>query len=370
MTISTDNPDNLAGAAQRAKEAPAVTVVIPAYNSARYIGQALDSLKAQTFNDYEVIVVNDGSEDREELERILESHPLSVTYISQQNRGVSAARNAAIRVGRGEFYAQLDADDQWTPDYLEVQLGILKDKPDATLVYPNAKIIGDGFTSGLEFMKVSPSEGEVNFESLVQQKCVVMTCVTARMSAIREAGMFDESIRSCEDFDLWLRIVKNGGRIIYHRQLLVLYRRHEGSLSSDRVWMTRNLLSVFEKCAATFQLTPAESEVLNEHINNQRAMLNLFEGKHALIAGNTSVALASFEKANEHLRRPKLQAVLFLLRYVPGLVRGVFAARERLLATRADHQLTGIDKPRTPSSSELAPEPTNTNVLTESTDAT
>ena len=84
-------------------------------------------------------------------------------------------------------------------------------------------------------MKLSPSEGEVNFESLVRQQCVVMTCVTARMSAIRDAGMFDESIRSCEDFDLWLRIVQKGGRIIYHRRALVLYRRHEGSLSSDRV---------------------------------------------------------------------------------------------------------------------------------------
>jgi GT2 family glycosyltransferase len=345
MTMSTDN---LPG------KTPAVTVVIPVYNSARYLGQALDSLQAQTFKDFEVIVVNDGSDDREELESVLKSHPLSVTYISQENKGVSAARNAAIRIARGEYYAQLDADDQWTPDYLEVQLGILKDKPDVTLVYPNATIIGEGATSGLEFMKVSPSEGEVNFESLVRQKCVVMTCVTARMSAIREAGMFDESIRSCEDFDLWLRILQNGGRIVYHRKPLVLYRRHEGSLSSDRVWMTRNLLGVFEKCAATFQLIPAERKVLDQNINDQRAMLNLFEGKHALHAGNSSAALASFQKANEHLRRPKLSAVIFLLRYVPGLVSWVFTTRERSLAKQPDHKLTGIDKPRTPSSSELA----------------
>lgn len=361
MTISTDNSvDSL-------RKSPTVTVVIPAYNSARYVVQALDSVKAQTFTDYEVIVVNDGSNDREELERILNSHPLSVIYISQENKGVSAARNAAIRVGRGEFYAQLDADDQWTPDYLDVQLGILKNNSDVALVYPNATIIGDGSTSGLEFMKVSPSEGEVNFESLVRQKCVVMTCVTARMSAIRVAGMFDESIRSCEDADLWLRIVKSGGRIVYHRRPLVLYRRHEGSLSSDRVWMTRNLLRVFEKCAVTFQLTTAERDVLNEQINDQRAMLNLFEGKHALSAGNTKAALTNFEQANQYLRRPKLSAVIFLLRHVPFLVRGVFAARESLLARKPDHRLTGIDKPRTPSSSEVEP---NAKGFTERTDAT
>jgi hypothetical protein len=181
-----------------------------------------------------------------------------------------------------------------------------------------------------------------------------MTCVTARLNAIRAAGMFDESIRSCEDFDLWLRIVKNGGRIIYHRRPLVLYRRHEGSLSSDRVWMTRNLVGVFEKCAATLQLTPAEKEILTKETNDQRAMLNLFEGKHALNAGQTSVALAKFAKANEHLHRPKLAAVIFLLRHAPALVRWTFAVREHLLAKQPAHQLTGIDKPRTPSSAEFS----------------
>lgn len=324
---------------------PAVTVVIAAYNSAHYIGQALDSVKAQTFTDYEVIVVNDGSSDREELERIVQSHPLPVVYISQENKGVSAARNAAIRVARGEFYAQLDADDQWLPDYLAVQLGVLTDNPDITLVYPNATIIGDGFDGTLEFMEVSPSDGEVNFESLVLEKCVVMTCVTAHMNAIREAGMFDETLRSCEDFDLWLRIVKHGGRVVYHRRPLVLYRRHEDSLSADRVWMTRHLLAAFEKAARTFQLTPREKKILDEQIAANRAQLHLFEGKHQLKAGQTRAALESFQKANEYLRSSKLALVIFLLRYAPRLVAWSFAARERLHTRKPDHQLSGIDRP-------------------------
>jgi GT2 family glycosyltransferase len=332
--------------AESQRKNPAVTVVIAAYNSAHYIGQTLDSVQAQTFTDYEVIVVNDGSSDRAELERILDSHPLPIIYVSQENKGVSAARNAAIRIGRGQFYAQLDADDQWTPDYLEVQLGIFAGEPEATLVYPNATIIGDGSDGTLEFMKVSPSEGDVSFASLVRQQCVVMTCVTARMNAIREAGMFDETLRSCEDFDLWLRIVKNGGRIVYHRRPLALYRRHEGSLSSDRVWMTRHLLAVFEKCARTFPLTAAEKKILDEQISEHRAMLNLFEGKHQLNARQASAALESFQKANEHLRTTKLAVVIFLLRYAPRLVVWAFAARERLHTRKPDHQLSGIDQPR------------------------
>jgi len=333
---------------------PAVTVVIPAYNSARYIKQTLDSVRAQTFSDYEVIVVNDGSQDRDELERILGSHPLPVVYISQENKGVAAARNAAIKVGRGEFYAQLDADDQWTPEYLEVQLGILNDNPDVSVVYPNATIVGDESDDALEFMSISPSEGDVNFESLVRQKCTVMTCVTARMNVIREAGMFDESLRSCEDFDLWLRIVKNGGRIIYHRRQLVLYRHHAGSLSSDRIWMTQHLLAVFEKCTSNCDLTAAEREMLNEQITSNRAMLRLFEGKRALTAVGASAALTHFKKANEHLQSPKLALVVFLLRHVPRLVIWVFTARERLLVNQPQHQLTGFDQPHTTPPSQAA----------------
>lgn len=325
---------------------PTVTVVIAAYNASRYIAQTLDSVKAQTFTDYEVIVVNDGSNDREELERILHSHPLPIVYISQENRGVSAARNAAIRIGRGEFYTQLDSDDQWTPDYLEVQLGILQDNPDVALVYPNATIIGDTANDDVEFMKMSPSEGEVTFETLLLQKCIVMTSVTARMDVIREAGMFDESIRSCEDFDLWLRIVKSGGRIVYHRRPLVLYRRHEGSLSSDRVWMTRHLLAVYEKSASAFNLTPAETEILKEQIASTRAKLRLFEGKRALTTGGAHAALAHFQEANEHLRSPKLSLVIVLLRHLPRLVIWVFTERERFLARQPNHELAGIDQPR------------------------
>jgi glycosyltransferase involved in cell wall biosynthesis len=339
MTITSDsNRDS-----NRAKT-PAVTVVIAAYNATRYISQALDSVLAQTFSDYEVIVVNDGSSDREELERILESHALSIIYLTQPNKGVSAARNAAIRIASGRFYAQLDADDQWMPEYLEVQLGILADNPDVALVYPNAMIITDGSDTQLEFMTISPSEGEVSFESLVQQKCTVMTCVTARMDAIRDAGMFDEGLRSCEDFDLWLRIVKRGGRIIYHRRVLVLYRRHPGSLSSDRVWMTRCLLAVFEKSVDTIKLTAAEQEILNEQITHNRAMLRLFEGKHSLRDGGASAALVHFKEANEHLHSPKLVLVIFLLRHLPRLVIWSYVARERWLMKQPDVQLTGIDE--------------------------
>ena len=330
----------------RSAHNPAVTVVIPAYNSAQYIFQTLDSIQAQTFSDYEVIVVNDGSSDSDELEKALRSHPLEVIYLSQENKGVSAARNAAIQIARGEFYVQLDADDQLKPNYLEVQLEILKNNPDVVLVYPNATIVVAGSEKELDFMEISSSQGEVSFESLVRQDCVVMTCVTARMNVIRDAGMFDEDLLSCEDFDLWLRIAKNYGRIIYHREPLVIYRRHADSLSADRVWMGRYLLAVLEKCERTLSLTATEREALDAELSRNRSLLHLFEGKRALKSGQTDDALENFQNANRHLRSSKLSVVIFMLQHMPQLVSRIFSARERLLAKNPNSDLKGFDQPR------------------------
>jgi glycosyltransferase involved in cell wall biosynthesis len=325
---------------------PAVSVVIAAYNASAYIRETLDSVFTQTFTNYEVIVVNDGSDDSTQLEIILESHPLPIVYISQSNKGVSAARNAAIKVARGKFYAQIDSDDQWEPDYLAVQVRFLTEHPDTVLVYPNAIIFGDSPHTGMEYMKLNPSEGEVSFESLIQERCVVLTCVTARMSVIRSAGMFDEALRSCEDFDLWLRITKSGSRISYHRKILARYRRHKGSLSSDRVWMITNLLAVMEKALSRDDLTASEREVLTKQVELRKTTLRLFQGKHALAAGDAALALNRLEEANRGLRSPKLSVAIFLLRIWPSLPIRVFAARERYFAKRQKHLLAGIDTPR------------------------
>jgi len=339
MTIRATSSD-------QTRKSPSVSIVIAAYNASAYIAETLDSIAAQTFTDYEVIIVNDGSNDTRELETILESHPLDVVYISQVNRGVSAARNAAIKVASGEFYAQLDSDDQWNPDYLAFQLQYLAEHDDVALVYPNAIIFGDTSDVELEYMKLCPSEGDVSFENLVQQRCIVLTCVTARMDVIKRAGMFDETLRSCEDFDLWLRIVKGGNRIRYHRQILARYRRHESSLSSDRVWMTKSLLTVMQKAANRSDLTDSERQSISTELTSQAAMLHLFQGKHALKSGDAQTALTNFQEANVSLRNMKLSFTIFMLRAWPSLLIWAFGARERFFARRQEHLLTGIDTPK------------------------
>ncbi|HYJ47544.1 MAG TPA: glycosyltransferase family A protein, partial [Pyrinomonadaceae bacterium] len=186
-------------------DTPLVSVIVPAYNVTEFIRDALDSALAQTFKDYGIIVVNDGSPDTAELERALEPYRASIVYLKQENRGLSGARNTAIRASKGSFIALLDADDMWLPNYLEVQVERMQADPTLDVLYPNALIFGDALEAGREFMDVCPSRGEVTFESLVTQQCTVMICSMMRRETVLNAGLFDESLRSSEDFDLWLR---------------------------------------------------------------------------------------------------------------------------------------------------------------------
>ncbi len=137
---------------------------MPAYNAAPYIGETLDSVFAQTFIDYEVIVVNDGAPDTLELERALVPYKSRIRYIKQENLGAGAARNEGLRAAQGEFIAFLDADDLWLPNYLEEQLKFIRAN-DFDLVCADAMHFGDSPLAGRTymeaFMETAPVEGEL-----------------------------------------------------------------------------------------------------------------------------------------------------------------------------------------------------------------
>lgn len=315
-----------------------MSIIMPTYRAATYIAGALDSIFAQTFKDYEVILVNDGSPDTEELERVLEPYRERIVYIKQENRGVSSARNAAIRASRSPFIAQLDPDDLWEPQYLAVQMETFRLDPSIDVLYPNALVFGDMPEAGREFMEVTPSEGEVTFESLIMQRCTVMTSVTARREVVLRAGMYDESLNCSEDFDLWLRIIKAGGRIHYHRKVLVRYRRHHGSLSSDPVWVCENALRVLDKAERTMTLSGDEREALEKARTRFSAMHSFYKGKRAFTEGDTKTAIECLKEANSFFRSRKTKLVLLLLRLAPQLLLRTYDLRDRLIlktSTRA-----------------------------------
>jgi glycosyltransferase involved in cell wall biosynthesis len=316
---------------KQVKAVPSVSIIIPAYNVTKYIAEALDSVFAQTFTDYEIVVINDGSPDTNELERVLEPYRERIIYVKQENRGVSGARNTGMRIAAAPFIAQLDPDDVWMPNYLEVQMGIIESDPTIDVLYPNAVIFGDTPDAGKELMSLSPSNGEVTFERLISQECNVITCVTARRESFFRAGLFDESLRSSEDFDLWLRIVKQGGRIAYHRQVLARYRRRGGSHTSDPIWMCKHVLRVLEKAENTLNLTEKEHQSLLQTRSRIQATLSLCEGKSAFFQGDTKNAVKNLTEANTFFKSRKIALLVQILPIAPKFLLHLYNARDRFI---------------------------------------
>jgi glycosyltransferase involved in cell wall biosynthesis len=313
-----------------ASGAERVSVIIPAYNVAPYIAETLNSVFAQTKSAFEVIVVNDGSPDTVELEEVLQPFRHRIVYLKQENRGLSGARNTGIRAATGDLIALLDGDDLWMPRYLETQTQFLRSHPEYDLVYCNARFFGDSTYEGRQFMAVCPSRGEVTPAAIISRRCCVFVSVTARAEALRELG-FDESLRSCEDFDCWLRLTSSGRRIGYHRQILVQSRKRDASLSADPTWMARWHLKVLKKASEHWPKESNEASLVERAIAQKTAELAILRGKQGLRTGDVNSAVVEFTEANRYHRSAKMAALILLLRLAPGLMRFLFRLRGMLL---------------------------------------
>jgi glycosyltransferase involved in cell wall biosynthesis len=329
MTVSAIADDVLVRPGAKVASQPAVSVIMPSYNVARYIGEAIESAFTQTFTNYEIVVINDGSPDTPELEKVLAPYRERIVYAKQENKGVSAARNTGLRVARAPIIAQLDPDDAWLPDFLATQLDLMAREPSIDVLYANTVIFGNTPHAGVETMTLCPSEGEVTFEHLVSLKCTVLSCLTARREIFFKAGLYDESIRASEDFDMWLRILKVGGRIDYHRRVLARYRQRFDSLSADTIFMCKEILQVLDKAERTLDLTSSERESIAKGREHFQAMLSLNEGKKAILDGDNGLAIERLRDANSYYRSPKISLSLQLLNVAPGLLLRLYKARDR-----------------------------------------
>lgn len=329
---SMPQDDSLGALDPRSEQVPAVSVIIPAYNVADYIGEALDSVFAQTFTDYEVVVINDGSPDTPQLEQALAPYLPRILYLKQENRGAAAARNAGLRVARGRFVAFLDSDDFWLPDYLAEQIKFI-DSSGADLVYADALLIGDSPLAGRTYMETAPSHGEVTAESLLALRCNVITSgVIARRRLVIEVGMFDEAIRRAHDFDLWLRLAKHGARLTYQRRVLLKHRILESGLSGDIISQQQRALQVLERIRQRGDLTAPEQAVLAETLEKTKAGLKVEQGRLYLLQKDFAGAAEAFAAANKFYRSWKLHTVLLALRLVPRLLWRVYYRRATSLS--------------------------------------
>lgn len=306
---------------------PIVSVVIPAYNAANYVEEALNSVLNQTFTSHEIIIINDGSPDTNELELTLQPYLANIQYIKQENRGAAAARNAGLNAARGEFVAFLDADDRWLPNFLDEQMKFAK-STDADLVYSDALLVGESPLNGRTFMQVQPSRGAVTPESLLAVKVTVLTsAVLARKGPIMDVGLFNPNIKRGHDFELWFRLAKAGARFAYHAKVLAHHRVVESGLSGDTISQLKRTLAVLERIEAREDLTPSEKAALRLNLNRTLAELALENGKAKLLERDFTGASESFTEAKGYRPNWKLILVSLAVRIAPETLLRIYYRR-------------------------------------------
>jgi glycosyltransferase involved in cell wall biosynthesis len=298
---------------------PAVSVIVPAYRVAPYIGETLDSIAAQTWRDYEIIVVNDGSPDTPALRAALEPYRDRIVYLEQPQAGPSAARNTAIAAAGGDWLAFLDGDDAWLPPFLDAQLALLRTDPAAVLVWSDSQPFGAGAGEAPTLMTSEPPQGACDLAALLTGRCVVFTSTTvARRQAVLDAGGFDETLHRCEDFDLWLRLATRG-HLLYNRDVLGRRRLHPTSQSASGTAMLRAQVEVRRRFVAATPLDAAVRRMSAEADRRCEAAIALAEGRRLLAAGEAAAAREELARAAEALPSLKLTAMLRLLDVAPAL---------------------------------------------------
>jgi glycosyltransferase involved in cell wall biosynthesis len=310
---------------------PKVSIVIPCYNTANYVAEALDSVFAQTFTDFEVLVVNDGSPDTPALDAVLERYMSRIRYIVQPNGGPSAARNTALRVASGEYVAFLDSDDYWHPNYLEVLTGELDRDPHTAVVFPDATIVGDVQHAGTTTNSRSRGPKEITFAALLDQRCYVFVGVLARRNAIMAVGMLDEDLRCSEDYDLWLRMLRAGHRIRGVNVMLAYYRKRGDSATANSMRMLDHYLRVLAKVSATMDLSAEELEIVERQTRLTTGRKHLVNARAEFFTRNFVNARAEVRRANAYIGSNKLRIIDVMLEIAPNWLVALYNLRDRYL---------------------------------------
>jgi len=290
---------------------PTVSVIIPAYNVKPYIGAAIDSVLDQTYRDFEVFVVDDGSTDG--TYEVVQGYGNRVHLLRQPNRGVSAARNAGIQASRGRYVAFLDGDDTWEPDKLELQVRQLEADPELGLAYAD---YGAFEASRLLSHNVPKARGQPRPSGNILRElfldCIVSTpTVVIRREALDEVGLFNETFRKAQDYDMWLRVAARY-KCGHLARVVAWVGRRPGSQTTTYTpgvedWQYRLLTDALAREGAVLR------RQLSRHVINRRLALGFFQrGYDAFWRGDFRTASAAYRRGlKTDALRPR--AVVYLL---------------------------------------------------------
>lgn len=203
-----------------------VSIIIPVYNGEKYVSEAIDSVLNQTYKDFEIIVIDDGSKDN--TLNILRMYRDKIKWKSQENRGQASAINEGINIAKGKYIAYLDADDVCLPERFEKQVEYLDEHPNVSLVYSDRYNINENE----EIQGIFNSRPHDNF-IILQQNYISRSVVMHKKECLDKVGLFDESITGSDDWDMWIRISEKF-EMSYINKPLVKYRVHKENISLIR----------------------------------------------------------------------------------------------------------------------------------------
>ncbi len=319
------------------EQQPLVSVIIPAYQAAGRIRATLDSVFGQTYPNFEIVLVNDGSPDTEALEQAIRSYGERLIYIRQENRGPSGARNTAIRAARGKYIACLDSDGIYLPEHLASLVPLLE-KRGLDLVYSDSYHLRDGVHIGRSFER-QPQSPPVTFEKLLTEECAITTsAMVASRQAMIDAGLFDERYRRCEDFDLWLRMSFRGAKMDLLRRVGIEHRLLAGGLSSDPVLLKQALIEIYKKVLATLPVSAKQKRTTQELIARTEGLFQMDLVKRYLREGRYPEARLAAGKAASLLQDGRSRRVALAVGIAPWAVRRFLRMQETRLARRNEQR--------------------------------
>ena len=298
---------------------PTVAAIIPCFNGAQFVGDAIQSALAQTYPRLEVVVVDDGSTDG--LTDALQPFRDRIKLVIQPHQGLSAARNRGIRETKAELIALLDADDRWHTDKIRRQVAVLASRPDCCLVYTARQLVdrtGASIQEGTTWYPLPPEpvQGECLVE-LVRANRLMSSSVLFRRTALGTVW-FDERLAACEDWDLWLRLAEQH-QFAYLDEPLTDIRVHDRNMTLDLNQMYESSVQVRELAIRRRQRSEAVAEA--------RAIL-LRAAHHEYEAGNISRARRLYQVCIPALGREGLRryAISLLPSSIRSLVRAIWWA--------------------------------------------
>ena len=314
---------------------PRVAVIVPAYGVAHLLGEALDSLQAQTLADWECIVIDDGAPDDVASAVAPYLSDPRIRFMATDNRGVSTARNRAVAETAAPYIALLDGDDRFRPLYLGRAVAELERHPKARLATCNALIFGAVPKPRLCFEeKQSTLDGlRGSLADVLDRRFGVYIGTTFRRADFDAVGGFDEEMTHAEDLDLWVRLMMLGGEARYIDEVLGEYRVRSSSASASADRMLMGNIRVYEKVLASL-LDGPDAEVARNCLDANRRALELERAVDRVIDGDTGEGLAAL-RSLDMLEGPVWFAAWKLWAVWPSLARPMLQWR-RLAHSRGN----------------------------------